>query len=105
MGCPSEEQSFDVWQRLDTCWQRQETCLAATRDMFGSEKRHVASPKHPNRPEAQLASYSVGTGSIFPVAEQSLGEADYRRTAISTGNTFQDLPRLRETADNTERYM
>jgi hypothetical protein len=23
---------------------------------------------------------------------------------ISTGNTFQDLPRLRGTADNTERY-
>jgi hypothetical protein len=23
---------------------------------------------------------------------------------VSTGNTFQDLPRLRETADNTERY-
>jgi hypothetical protein len=29
----------------------------------------------------------------------------YRRTAVSTGNTFQDLPRLRETADNTERYI
>jgi hypothetical protein len=24
---------------------------------------------------------------------------------VSTGNTFQDLPRLRETADNTERYI
>jgi len=29
---------------------------------------------------------------------------EYRRTPVSTGNTFQDLPRLRETADNTERY-
>ena len=29
----------------------------------------------------------------------------YRWTAVSTGNTFQDLPRLRETADNTERYI
>jgi hypothetical protein len=24
---------------------------------------------------------------------------------VSTGNTFQDLPLLRETADNTERYI
>jgi hypothetical protein len=24
---------------------------------------------------------------------------------MSTGNTFQDLPRLRETADNNERYI
>jgi hypothetical protein len=24
---------------------------------------------------------------------------------VSTGNTFQDLPQLRETADNTERYI
>jgi hypothetical protein len=24
---------------------------------------------------------------------------------VSAGNTFQDLPRLRETADNTERYI
>jgi hypothetical protein len=24
---------------------------------------------------------------------------------VSTGNTFQDLPRLNETADNTERYI
>jgi hypothetical protein len=23
----------------------------------------------------------------------------------STGNTLQDLPRVRETADNTERYI
>jgi len=29
----------------------------------------------------------------------------YRRTAVSTGNTVQDLPRWRKTADNTERYM
>jgi hypothetical protein len=25
--------------------------------------------------------------------------------AVYTGNTFQDLPRLRDTADNTERYI
>jgi len=47
----------------------------------------------------------VGIGSIFPVVEQPLGEADYRRTPVSAGKTFQDLPRLRETADNTESYI
>jgi len=29
----------------------------------------------------------------------------YRWTAVSTGNTFQDLSRLRKTADNTEHYI
>jgi hypothetical protein len=29
----------------------------------------------------------------------------YSSAPVSTGNTFQDLPRLRETADNTERYI
>jgi hypothetical protein len=29
----------------------------------------------------------------------------YRCSPVSTGNMFQDLPRLRETADNTERYI
>jgi hypothetical protein len=29
----------------------------------------------------------------------------YRCAPVSTGNTFQDLPRLRETADNTECYI
>jgi hypothetical protein len=29
----------------------------------------------------------------------------YSSVAVSSGNTFQDLPRLRETADNTERYI
>ena len=29
----------------------------------------------------------------------------YRRTPISTGNTFQELPRFRETTDNTEHYI
>jgi hypothetical protein len=28
----------------------------------------------------------------------------YSSAPVSTGNTFQDLPWLRETADNTERY-
>jgi len=29
----------------------------------------------------------------------------YRRIPVSADNTFQHLPRLRETADNTERYI
>jgi hypothetical protein len=32
-------------------------------------------------------------------------ECKYRRTPVSASNTFQDLPRLRETVDNTERYI
>jgi hypothetical protein len=30
--------------------------------------------------------------------------AKYRFTPVFIGNTFQDLPRVLETADNTERY-
>ena len=29
----------------------------------------------------------------------------YKRNLVSAGNTFQGLPRLRETADNTERFI
>jgi hypothetical protein len=29
----------------------------------------------------------------------------YSSAPISTGDAFQDTPRLHETADNTERYM
>jgi hypothetical protein len=29
----------------------------------------------------------------------------YSSPPVSTGNTFQDLPQLRETTDNTERYI
>jgi hypothetical protein len=29
----------------------------------------------------------------------------YSSAPVSTGNTFQDLSRLREPADNTERYL
>jgi hypothetical protein len=29
----------------------------------------------------------------------------YSSAPVSTGNTFQDLSRLRETADNNERYI
>jgi predicted histidine transporter YuiF (NhaC family) len=31
--------------------------------------------------------------------------ANIRCAPVSTGNTFQDLPRVRETAHNTERYI
>jgi hypothetical protein len=30
---------------------------------------------------------------------------EYISAPLSTGNTFQDLPQLRETVDNTECYM
>jgi hypothetical protein len=33
------------------------------------------------------------------------GVQKYSSAPISTGNTFQDLPWLSETADNTERYI
>jgi hypothetical protein len=36
---------------------------------------------------------------------QRPSEAKYSGAPVSTGNTFQDLPRLRETADNTERFI
>jgi hypothetical protein len=38
----------------------------------------------------------------IPQWQQSIS-AKYSRTPVSTGNTFQDLPRGHETADNTER--
>jgi hypothetical protein len=41
------------------------------------------------------------SNDVHPTAIVSL----YWWTAVSTGNTFQDLPRLRNTADNTERYI
>jgi len=31
-------------------------------------------------------------------------ESKYRWTVVSAGNTSEDLPRLRKTAENTERY-
>jgi hypothetical protein len=32
------------------------------------------------------------------------GPCKHTSAAVCTGNTFQNLPLLRETADNTERY-
>jgi hypothetical protein len=37
--------------------------------------------------------------------ERSFWKKEYTCAPESTGNTFEDLPRLRETADNTERYI
>jgi hypothetical protein len=37
--------------------------------------------------------------------EYDFQENKYRCAPVPTGNTFQDLPRLRETTDNTERYI
>jgi len=34
-----------------------------------------------------------------------MGCSQYRRTPVSAGNMFQDLPWLRETTDNTKSYM
>jgi hypothetical protein len=31
--------------------------------------------------------------------------SNYSSAPVSTGNTFQDLPRLPKTADNTEDYI
>jgi hypothetical protein len=42
---------------------------------------------------------------VTTVAVQNQIIIKYSSAPISTGNTFQDLPRLRETADNTERYI
>jgi len=43
--------------------------------------------------------------NLSMTAEGRVTHRHYRRTPISAGNTFQDLPRLRETTDNTERYI
>jgi len=39
------------------------------------------------------------------IKHDTLKFSTYRRIPLSTGNTSQDLPQLRETADNTERYI
>jgi hypothetical protein len=50
-----------------------------------------------NTPE-DMQLHPAGCACIY--REQD--ECQYRCAPISTGNTFQDLPQLRETADNTE---
>jgi hypothetical protein len=48
---------------------------------------------------------STNVTQAFDLQRAFLLRSKYRYTPASTGNTFQDLPRLRETADNTERYI
>jgi hypothetical protein len=43
----------------------------------------------------------IGYSRLLPL--KSLKK--YKCTIVSTGNTFQDLLRLRETTDNTEHYI
>jgi hypothetical protein len=49
------------------------------------------------------------SGQLYALAivgsKNELSVSLYRRIPVSAGNTFQGLQRLRETADNTERYI
>jgi hypothetical protein len=51
--------------------------------------------------------YGSGAGGsvLVSLSESPLPSAYYRYAPVSMGNTFQDPPRLRETADNTELYI
>jgi len=46
-----------------------------------------------------------GAKKCFYPALSQTGICIYRWIAVSAGNTFQDVPRVRKTADNTERCM
>jgi hypothetical protein len=48
---------------------------------------------------------AVAVACSFKAEKQLDLRMKHSSAAISTGNTFQNLPRLRETADNTERYI
>jgi hypothetical protein len=53
----------------------------------------------------QIALASKSSAKAHSPFQDILGVNKQHSSApVSTGNTFQDLPRLRETADNTERY-
>jgi hypothetical protein len=41
----------------------------------------------------------------YPHSLEKLKTLLYTSAPVSTGNTLQDLPRLRETSYNTERYL
>jgi hypothetical protein len=45
------------------------------------------------------------TYRMYDVVKKNLASKMYISAPVPTGNTFQNLPRLRETADNTERYI
>jgi hypothetical protein len=51
-----------------------------------------------------LPVFAFGLDIPFPLTV-SIPKIKHYSAPKSTGNTFQDLPRLRETADNTERYI
>jgi hypothetical protein len=83
--------------------------MAATR---GSEHIQTVFKFHPqaSRPGALPHEKKVlGTGSIAdwvgPRTPTRASKTTYSSAPVSTGNTFLDLPRLRETADNTESYI
>jgi hypothetical protein len=48
---------------------------------------------------------SASTSEVASFLTATICHEIYSSAPVSTGNTFQDLPRLRETADNTERYI
>jgi hypothetical protein len=47
----------------------------------------------------------LGKFSIIFNSHTQSNRLYYITAPVSTGNTFQDLPRLREPADNNERYI
>jgi hypothetical protein len=57
---------------------------------------------HKNKQESNIPS---GLCSSRDPTILQFNKIKYRCALVSTGNTFQDLPRLRESANNTERYI
>jgi hypothetical protein len=66
---------------------------------FVNHKSHVDCTEIETGPTRWEAGGTNGLWSL------ELNEMIYICAPVPTGNTFQDLPRLRETADNTERYI
>jgi hypothetical protein len=62
----------------------------------------VASPLHLQR---RVMCWPLPLITTWRQTLQYPKKCKYRCTSVSTGNTFQDLPRLRETAYNTESYI
>jgi hypothetical protein len=57
----------------------------------------------PNSVAQQTCNY--GLTSHIKKLLNTITKNIYSSAPVSTGNTFQDLPRLREPADNTESYI
>jgi hypothetical protein len=49
--------------------------------------------------------YEKRDGHLTGYIQKESTVVKYSSALVSTGNTFQDLSRLCETADNTERYI